>query len=166
MATSGKLRLPQSPRAAVFRTIVAQLRASVPLQQSKLVIRAWEGKAGDDLPWALNMAPGARLTPRGEAMQFMSPDAYLSRLTIGVEIAVAGTDLDDPENLHWLFVRALWPPARADRLALMDARKDAGAETGLIDFSGIDYAPGPKEAPSLLILSFSMSIAVRLVVNP
>jgi hypothetical protein len=166
MTTSGTMRLPQSPRAAVFRVIVAQLQDDATLKPRGIKWRVWDGNRNDALPWTHALCPGCRLTPISEESRFYSPDGFLSNLTLQVELAVASLHLDDAENLFWAFVRALYPDAREDRLTLQQARRDVGAQSGLIQFSGLSYDPLTDLNPPLLIVSFTMMIAVAATMNP
>lgn len=162
MPNTGTLRLPQSPRAAVFRAIVGQLRADADLQPRIRTWRVWDGNQSDTLPWAAAMSPGIRITPIGEAATLYTPSAHRAPLLMQVEMCVASIHGDDVENLWWAMFRAIHPLPHETGHAAVQVRRDAGAETGIVSFSALSYEFPPDVNPPILIGLFTMSCDVAL----
>lgn len=166
MANTGTLRLPQSPRAAVYRAIVSQLRGSEALKPHVKTWRVWDGSQNDTLPWTSAMSLGLRLTPVGEAATLYTPSAHRAPLLIQGEICTASLHADDVENVWWAIFRAIHPLQAAEGHAAMQVRRDAGAENGIVTFSGLSYEFQPETNPPILLGMFTMTCDVALTRTP
>lgn len=139
------LDLPASPRAKVFRVLVATLRADPTLARAlrKDGIRAWEGSPIDALPFGVEHAPSIRLTPATGPDTFSTPDSMKGALVINCEMVARGSNVDDLLNLWWAVCLALYPPDKADRNALALRLQNAGARSGLPMFTQPAFDPQP-----------------------
>ena len=130
------LDLATGTRATVFRTIVSQLKADPVLANAVKFWMVW-----DDSEWDRNVItslqqPGIRLTPIPASQGWYSPDAFSGYLQIQCEIGIPSVDADDYLNLWEAIENALYPPGdRVTQLAYQQALRDAGSETGLVEFN-------------------------------
>ena len=152
---SQKLKLPQSPRAAIFRVIDRQLRNDANLRRYVRdgSFRSWTGDPADNNAFTIAQMPSIRLTPTSNGEQFWANDSLLGTLLIEVEMHTAGLCWDDNDALWMAVQRALYPnnPAATEdavQNTLIRALQAAGAHKGISDFSAgpIDKAPGEGDA--------------------
>jgi hypothetical protein len=163
------LGLPDSPRKRVFRRIVAQLRNDPVLQRAlNGRIFAWEGRPTDSQPLAPATQPGLRLTPTFGPDIWAFPDAFRGWMYIGVDIIAPGFDVGDMLDLFWAVQVALYPPPTfgvepSPAQRFQQQLKDAGAYTGLIEFS----LPAADDSPSDLQqgAQAQMKIEMMSVIN-
>jgi hypothetical protein len=137
MATGPLLDLNTAPRTAVYRKVVQLIRndATIGRVLRPTSIRAWDGLPQDGIPFAADVAPCIRLTPTAAADNWWSPGSQRGPLFINCEILVKGTCVDDVMNLWWAIVRAIYPAAQSSTNANVLALQQAGAYTGLAEFS-------------------------------
>jgi hypothetical protein len=82
-----------------------------------------------------------------QANAWFSPDAMLGPLLILCETMTRGICIDDPLNLWTVIERALYPTGDFDRRNVLQQRlRDAGAETGLCEFTQPAIISQPAEA--------------------
>lgn len=142
------LELPDSPRKKVFRAIVDVLRTNPAIERviRKGAFRAWEGTPTDAQPFSIEHAPAIRLTPATNADSFATPDSMKGALLINCEILLKGSNVDDLFDLWWAICKALYPADRDERSRLATRLQNAGARSGLAEFSQPAFDPQPDGA--------------------
>lgn len=138
-----KLRAPQTARVALFRLIDQQLRADAALRSAVKTFRSWQGEAGDRTEPSLQQAPWLRLSIAGGPVAPWAASTQLGTLAVRVELWVAGSCLDDLDNLWGLVERACYPADPAARLAFQARLRAAGAHTGQVRLQQPAFDPGP-----------------------
>lgn len=132
------LDLNKSPRTSVFRQLVTLIKNDATIKRvlsKPIQLRAWEGKAADAEPFGPAIAPCVRLTPTSGADTWWSPGSTRGPLFIQVEMVIQGTNADDIMNLWWAIVRAIYPSAQSSTNANILALQQAGAYTGMAEFT-------------------------------
>jgi hypothetical protein len=146
--------LPDSPRVKVFRQIESILRNDPTLRQligSRW--QTWDGSPDAKAPLAKTQTPAIMLSRAADANTWFAPDAMVEPLVVDVEIEVDSTNQDDPDNLWYAVVRAIYPTnpknlSPSPRQVIQDALVKAGAFTGVCDFTQPAVAPvGTEGAP-------------------
>lgn len=145
MAGVRSLDLPVSPRAAVFRAMETIVRQNSVFQRVVKPdnFRTWEGHPRDSKPFDQSHAPAMRWTPINTGESFRTPDTMAGDLLINCEIIVRGSCCDDLTNFWWMITRCFYPPAFADRNAIIQALQTAGGRSGLVLFTQPAFDPGP-----------------------
>lgn len=142
------LPLPKSPHTSVFRAIVGLLTNDLVLRNIFKTgsLRSWSGGNFDTLEFSYSIAPAIRLTPANGPEQFWSPNAQVGALLINCEILIAGTNVDDVQNLWWAIEKAIYPADHTKAAANVAALQAAGAHSGLVLFSqpAFDSEPSDK----------------------
>ncbi len=139
MSADPRLRLPQSPRVALFRKIDAVLRADPIVKGATKTFRSWQGRPEDRLPLGISEAPGLRLTPHGVNQGQWSTDSMSGTLQIDCEMIIPGFCCDDLDNYWYAIERALYPMLLGDKNKLSNMFQLHFAHTGLASFSQIAY---------------------------
>ncbi len=146
MASSPKLDLPTSPRAAVFRameTIVRQ-KAIIGRIVKPDRFRTWEGHPRDIKPFSQAEAPCLRWTPMNTGEEFKTPDTMAGDLLINCEVLTRGSCCDDLTNFWWLLTRCFYPQGGGSaRQTIIQTLQAAGARSGLVLFSQPAFDPDP-----------------------
>ena len=140
------LDLNTSPRTSVFRKLVGLVENDATIKRTirPASLRSWKGSPQDGLPFAPDIAPAVRFTPIGGADAWWSPGATRGPLLIQVEMLVKGTAVDDVLNLWWAIVRAIYPAPPAQTNANVLALQQAGAYSGLAEFTLPASDPDPE----------------------
>jgi hypothetical protein len=159
------LPLPKSPRTNVFRAIVKILQCDLVLRNifRPGSFRSWSGAPHDELEFTFAIAPAIRLTPANGPEQFWSPNAQVGDLLVNCEMLVAGSNVDDVQNLWWAIEKAIYPADQTKAMANAAALQTAGAHSGLSLFSQPAYDPEP--ADKFFAATGQIKIAVRLQFN-
>jgi hypothetical protein len=145
------LELPDSPLTKVARAVEVVLRDDPTLDR---VVDLFKG-SGDALsdrsgePKDRRVAVRYRFRPG--ATDWYGPNAFAGPLDVDLTLDVEGLDPDDPMNLWFAIQRAFYPappddPDGSKRLAIQQALRQAGAETGEVEF--MQPADDPDEAPA------------------
>jgi len=121
------LSLPQSERAAVFRTLVQILRNDPILANIVKTWLAWTGGPNDAADLGVNLAPAIRLTPVGAGDKWLAPDSMIGPLFLDLEILVAGHNTDDLDNLWRAVIAAIYAPTQTTFAANQALLRAAGA---------------------------------------
>lgn len=143
------LDLNTAPRTSVFRKLVSLIKNDATIKRvlSKPVnLRVWDGGTSDTEPFGPAFAPCVRLTPTSGADSWWSPGATRGPLFIQVEMIVQGTNADDMMNLWWAIVRAIYPAAQSSTNANIQALQQAGAYTGMAEFTLPAMEADPKNS--------------------
>src|SRR5262245_15500049 len=131
-----RLNLTQGNRSKVFRKIVEFLRNDTTLKQVVTTWMVWDDSEQDACQVNSEMTPAVHLTPLPQSQSWYSEDAFYGWLVIDVQVNICSKDADDYLNFWEAFEYALYPHNdRTTQLAMQQALRDAGAETGLIEFS-------------------------------
>jgi hypothetical protein len=139
-------QLPVSPRTKVFRAITAILQRDPVL--SSVVrppnFRAWAGASHDNAEFTFSSSVSIRITPTNGPESWKFPDAFTGWLFLNVDMLIPGTDADDELNLWWSIERAIYPEDFAARSAIVAALQQAGAYSGLCEFSQPAFDATPQ----------------------
>jgi hypothetical protein len=157
-------QLPTSPRTKVFRTLDNILRRD-PVLSSVIKpesFRSWAGKSHDNLEFTFSSAPGIRLTPTNGPELWKFPDAFVGDLFIKVEMLIPGTDADDQLNLWWAIERAIYPDTFPLQQANVAALQQAGAYTGLTEFSQPAFDEAPQDRFFAAIGQMKIQVVLQL----
>lgn len=128
----GRLNLPDSPHALVFRAIVAQIRNDATLQASGVEQwLAWEDIDNDNRAIDESQAAIVRITPELGAIAWRYAEAQVGPLVVSLEASLPGMHGDDFMNLQNAIMNALYP---ADSFAFQNSLVALGAETGQLRF--------------------------------
>lgn len=166
-----KLKLPQSPRAKIFRLIDNQLRNNADLRRvvRENSFKSYTGDSNDNTHFALDMLPGIRLSPSSGPDQFWANDSMRGNLSIDVEMVTEGLCWDDIDSLWYLIEKALYPRAAVAGFSEQDyffvALQQAGAHTGLCEFSAVVADPDPGDANAFIgrgIIRIEYRIGIRI----
>jgi hypothetical protein len=159
------LPLPRSPRTAVFRALVKLLHNDLVLRNvlKDGALRSWSGTSHDSMEFTFSIAPAIRLTPTNGPEQFWSPNAQVGDLLINCEMIIAGTNVDDVQNLWWGIEKAIYPADQTKAVAHQQTLQAAGAHSGLVLFSQPAFDPTPES--KFFAAMGQMRIAVRLQFN-
>jgi hypothetical protein len=141
-----RLDLPTSPRTAVFRQLIAILRADPVLSATLKTLLCWEGKPTDAQDLTTGNAPALRVTPANGPDEWRYPEAFAGDLYLNCELLVTGYDADDLFNLWWAIQRAIYPASFAAKTANVAALQAAGSRTGLAEFSMIATVDLPPDS--------------------
>jgi hypothetical protein len=141
------LDLDQAPRAAVYRKLVELIRNDPTIRRifRPTSIRAWDGKPQDSAPFDTTIAPCLRITPSNGPDEWLYPEAFAGDLYLNVELVVRGTDCDDVFNVWFAIQRAIYPRDFTAKTANVTALQQAGAKTGLAQFSLPAFDPNPSD---------------------
>ncbi len=130
------LDLQQGTASKVFRAIVTMLKADAVLVDAVKQWMVWDGSEWDKNVITSLQQPGIRLTPMPASRGWYSPDAFQGWLIITCEIGISSVDADDYLNLWEALENALYPPNdRPTQLVMQQTLRDAGCETGLVEFN-------------------------------
>ncbi len=143
-----KLDLNDSPRTLVYRKLVELVRIDPTIKRvisRPASFRAWDGAPEDSQPFTVDIAPAVRFTPINGPDLWQYPSAFAGDLYINVEMLVWGSDVSDVFNLWWAIERAIYPRDFAAKTAIVSALQQAGARTGLAEFSQPAFDPEPKD---------------------
>jgi hypothetical protein len=137
------LDLDPANETKVFRRLVAILQADPTLAR---LVRprswfTWTGDPNEGAEFASGEAPAFRLTPDPGGDAWFGPEAMINYLMVNVEIYLQGTNADDLMNLWGAVRRAFYPRDHAAQLAIQRSLRDAGAETGLVEFTAAAHDP-------------------------
>ena len=141
-------QLPVSPRTKVYRAVVAILQHDPVL--SNVIkpenFRCWAGSSKDNMVFEFSNSPSLRVTPTNGPEEWIFPTAFRGWLYLQCEMLLAGTDVDDVFNLWFAIERALYPDDYASQQAMVAKLQQAGAYTGLPEFSqpAFDAQPADK----------------------
>jgi hypothetical protein len=149
----------------VFRRIVSQLhhddrfRGIVGKE-----LRSWDGSDRDRQPATPSEGqPIVRLTPIPSGVAWRDESSQVGTLNVRVELFIAGTCIDDVNDLWDTIVTALRPADEKFTKAL----KDLGAETGEILFATPAVDATPEKLPDGQMIGMgSFQLAVWRFVNP
>jgi hypothetical protein len=138
-------QLPVSPRTKVFRAITGILQRD-PVLSSVIRppnFRTWSGGQHDNTEFTYSSSPSIRITPTNGPEAWKFPDAFMGWLFLNVDMLIPGTDADDELNLWFAIERALYPEDFNARAAIVASLQQAGAYSGLCEFSqpAFDAAP-------------------------
>jgi hypothetical protein len=109
------------------------------------------------------MAPCIHLTPINGPEVWTYPDSFVGMLFINCELVLSGYDYDDVFNLWWAVEKALYPPDLPTKLALVQSLQQAGAHSGLAEFSQPAFDPKPES--NYFHCAGQIKIAVLLNLN-
>lgn len=164
MATRyGNLKgLDDSPRTKVFRAIDDLLRNDPTIRNiitKPGSFRSWQGDTNDKADFGLSQAPAIRLTPQPEPEQWWYPATTKGFLTITFEVITPGLAIDDVDNLVYAMHRVLVPHSDpASVQTTINKLKDAGAVTGLVQFSMPAYDPRPADGLCMATGQFRLEL--------
>lgn len=141
-----RLDLNTAPRTAVFRKLMQFVRTSATIKRvvKPTSIRDWSGLPQDAEPFNTQIAPCLRFTPICGPDAFAYPEAFAGDLLVNVEMLVEGTNVDDLFNLWYALARAIYPGGD-QTFANVQALQQAGAKSGLADFTQPSFDPDPKD---------------------
>ena len=154
-----------STLTTVFRQVERTLRASPYLSRA---VGAWRTYADRD-PSSGKPAVANQLTielfPYVESQEWESPDSHTVWLAVAVRMTFDGKSADDYLDVWTAVLRAVYPPDQADRLALQETLRGAGAVTGEPQIQW--PTPTPAQAGSSLTYDFEGHVRyqVRLQLN-
>lgn len=129
------LKLPTSPRMALFRLIDQRLRADPTLERTVKEWRSWQGVPDDAKPFGQGQLPAVRLTPRSGPEGWWASDSQKGTLFVMAEVITPGLCADDLDNLWFAIERALYPVDPAARNAWVATLQAAGAWKGLVQLA-------------------------------
>jgi hypothetical protein len=138
--------LQNSPRTNVYRALMTILKLD-PVLTSVVKppsFKTYDGSQHDTADFSNATCPALRFLPTNGSESFKFPNAQVGDLIIQVHMLVAGTNVDDPQNLWWAIERAIYPSDFAKKMANQQALRDAGAETGLALFTQPAFDPVPE----------------------
>jgi hypothetical protein len=145
MATIKQLKTV--PFTRVFRAIVSLLQHDPVL--SNVIkppnFRCWSGQSQDNMVFEFSNSPSLRITPHTSAEVWRFPNAFEGWLFLNVDMLIPGTDADDELNLWGAIEQAIYPDDRELQLANVLALQQAGASTGLAEFSQPAFDPTPSD---------------------
>jgi hypothetical protein len=107
--------------------------------------RAWTGASHDNMVFEFSGSPSIRITPSNGPETWKFPSAFTGWLFLNVDILIPGTDADDQLNLWDAIERALYPDVFATQQANVLALQQAGAYTGMCEFSMPAFDPSPTD---------------------
>jgi len=142
------LSLNTAPRASVFRKLVELVQNDATIKRvisRPASFRAWTGNPVDSQPFSIDIAPAVRFTPASGPEVWFTPNAQKGPLLVNVEMLVMGSDADDVMNLWWAIERAIYPAAQAPLYANLQALQQAGAYSGLAEFTLPAFDPQPAD---------------------
>jgi hypothetical protein len=142
------LDLPDDPRTAVWRLIVARLQADAALAGAVPTWLVWDGASDSNADLASKRAPVLRLYPVLGPMSWYSAESQQGALVVAVEAYIPGLDCEDVLNLQGAIEAALYPQADADQFAFQRSLVAAGAVTGYILFGQPLSQPPPQAGGS------------------
>jgi len=138
------LNLPTSPRTGVFRAIDQILRNDPVLKSLFDTFISWQGDPQDGRELTKTNAPAIRITPANGPETWKFPESFTGKLYINYELIVDGFDYDDLLNVQWAIERAIYPADDSAKQAIVATLQQAGAYTGLIEFSNPAFDPNPE----------------------
>jgi hypothetical protein len=155
--------LQKSPRSKVFRAIVKILEHDRVLSNviKPEAFRSWSGGSKENLEFTFALAPALRLTPANTEEHFWAPNAMVGQLFINCEMLVAGTNVDDVNDLWYAIERAIYPTNNMQ--ANIPTLQAAGAHSGIVLFSQPAYDPEPQD--KFFAAIGQMKVDVRINVN-
>ncbi len=104
-----KLALPDGPETIAFRAVEKILTSDPTLKRVIRTWNSWNGDVTDALNPTFSTCPYLRISPRPGTSTKVTEDQHQMIMNIGIQIAVAGSNVDQLQNL-WNVVRlALWP---------------------------------------------------------
>ena len=104
-----KLALPDGPETIAFRAIEKILTSDPTLKRVIRKWNSWDGDATDALNPTYSTCPYLRISPRPGVSMKVTEDQHQMIMIIAIQIAVAGSNVDQLQNL-WNAVRsAIWP---------------------------------------------------------
>ena len=122
----------------------------------------WDGSKISASPDLTSMMPLLRMSPKIGPQQWYSPDAIYGPLNIDVLMAIQTRDAVDALNLWEAFENVYYPYGdRARQMQIQQALRDAGAETGQIEFTAPANDPDPRVSEDGV---FNMLGSIRLSV--
>lgn len=107
--------------------------------------RCWSGQTQDGTEFVFSSSPSIRITPHTSAEVWRFPNAFEGWLYMNVDMLIPGTDADDELNLWGAIEQAIYPDDFAKQLANVQALQQAGASTGLCEFSQPAFDPTPSD---------------------
>jgi hypothetical protein len=154
--------LPTSPRTTVFRVIDTILRNDKVLSSviRPTSFRSWKGNSHDTMEFSHSMAPAIRLTPMNGPETWKFPEAFTGWLFIKCEMLLAGTDADDELNLWYAIEKALYPTGNT--LANVQTLQQAGAYSGLVEFSQPSFDPSPQDRYFAAVGEMKIEVRIQL----
>lgn len=159
----------RAPWIAVFREIIAQIRASQYLECVK-TWRVWDGAIADIQGWSTGNVPGIELFPAAAPSSFVAVDQMAGWMQLSVEIAVAGPRPDDAHDLWYTLLKALYPESLATRLEYQRNLRDVllpygGARTGLAS-ARASFVVAPPNGDGITIGRGVLPIEAALNIDP
>lgn len=158
-----KLDLPPAAEQAAFRAIDRIVRQD---PQCKRVfgrsIYSWLGDALDDAMPAFDTCPWIRLTPSPEAADWGNVGQHRFPMQVGIELATAGTNVDNLMNLFGVVRNALFPQDPAQFAAVRALIVAAGITQG--KFTRAAYAVN-KDDKGNKVLMAAGSLELVIYVN-
>lgn len=136
------LDLNAAPRTKVFRKIETILKTNATLKRVVKHWRTWREKPGQNPPFNIDLAPIVRITPTTGPELWRFPNAFVGPLYLNVEYLLLGGDADDPFNFWGAIENAIYPGGEQTFLNVQ-ALQQAGAYSGLVEFSSPGFDPEP-----------------------
>lgn len=129
------LNIPDSPRMRIFRAIDDRIRTDSVI--SRIVrpssIRSWRGDPSDRHEFGISHAPAIRLTPHPGPETWQNMIAIRGLLLIDVEILVAGSCVDDLDNLWQAIYASINPTGILISDAFSETLRSIGAWQGIVN---------------------------------
>jgi hypothetical protein len=134
----------------VFDAIKARLRKDPDMQ--RLIFPAsfyfWDGDEEESREPSLDQMPAIRLTPNWGPTSRQTPREQLGWQQYDVELWTPGLDIRDMLDLSETLLPILCPVDNDDANAWGQTLRDAGADTGEIEFTQLPTVPLPANVPS------------------
>lgn len=120
-----------SPLSTAFRALESILRRDSALNTAIKTWRSWTGDVDDKEQPATGSMPFVRITPLPASSQWLSPASHEEDLLVQIEIAYAGTCIDDGLDLWRAVELAIYPTDVPTRTANQQLLQSAGVRGGV-----------------------------------
>lgn len=158
-----KLELPVAAEVAAFRAIDKIVRTDPVCKRTfNRSIYSWTGDALDDAEPGFDTCPWMRLSPSPDPSGWGNSGQQRFPMTVGIELASAGTNIDNLMNLFGIVRYALFPQDPAQFAAVRAVIQAANITQG--EFTRAAYAVRTDEK-SNKILKAAGNLELVIYVN-
>jgi hypothetical protein len=157
-----KLNLPDGAETLAFRAVERVLATDPLLSSAVRTLVAWRGEAADLLEPAFATCPFVKLSPAPAASAWETEGLHRAPLVVAIDLAVAGTDVDQLLNL-WAAVRlALWPPDPARAAVVRPIYDDARIVRPVLTLAGYGTRLDEKSGAPMLAAAASLQLILHV----
>lgn len=162
------LDLPRGTRTRVWLRTLDFIQEDEALSNAVQTWIIWRGEQIAQSPDITPMMPLVRLEPVLGGMDWYSPDAHYGNLMVRILFAIQSREAEDYLNFWEAFENSLYPRNEPQRqLAIQQALRDEGAETGCWTFSTPISDPDPRyNEDGIFHCTGNMKISVIRGFNP